>query len=328
MAAVAGVLAMSGIQAGAVPFDPLFRVTEISGECLVQPPDADQFAPAVEGKAYNYGTKLKTGRKSSAVINFSEGNTARVLAGASMTVTKDVKDAKLKVIKLDLGKLEVSLDEAFGKEKIDALNIETPTAICAAIGCKYTVEAKLEAGEEGVMLNSVLMVCKEGKIKVFGPHYDITELDTDDWVLVSGSRDKSFLRVKCVKGTFEMLLTDSEGKPKTISLKTGAVVKIWWAKSETGNAMIVTILIGAPDGTTEETIVYSEEIGAGGEAGKGEQGREGKGEEQAGEEKVTRRERQPDDSDKWPEISITNRPRFTPPTTTTTIPSPTPVGKR
>src|ERR1039458_6030872 len=87
----------------AAPFEMLFKIDKITGDCAVQTPGSADFVNAANGNAYAYGTKIRTGRKSSAVIIFSDGNLCRVLANAMLTVTKDVKNEKLKSIALDAG---------------------------------------------------------------------------------------------------------------------------------------------------------------------------------------------------------------------------------
>jgi len=80
----------------AAAFEQAFKLTKINGECNVMTPDSKVFAPAAEGKAYPYGSKISTGRKSSVIVEFSTGNSCRVLASSVLIVTEDAKDAKAK----------------------------------------------------------------------------------------------------------------------------------------------------------------------------------------------------------------------------------------
>ena len=93
--ALVTVLAMAAV-APAAPFEPLFQVKEISGTCQVKVPDSQDFKDAEDGKAYPYGTSVRTERKSSAVIVFSEGNQCRLMSGVTVTISQDAADAKLK----------------------------------------------------------------------------------------------------------------------------------------------------------------------------------------------------------------------------------------
>jgi len=260
----------------AAPFEEVFKLSKIVGECTVQAPGAAQFVNAVDDQAYPWGTKIKTGRKSSVLVTFSEGNTCRVLANAVLTITKDVKDEKLKNIVLDAGKVEVKLEPEFHKTNNDSLNVVTPTAICGAIGCIFSVDVRNEKVEKIEFIVSVIM-CDDGQILVNGHDFKIP-MDKEDGMVVATPTDRSFIRIKNIKGNFSAEIRDSEGQPKTVELKIGAVIKIWRAKSSTGNMWIVTILIEQPDGTLGEAgaISYNEEI-APGEEGAAEEGAGAKG---------------------------------------------------
>ena len=76
LAASAALLVLVG-PADAARFDPLFRVVGIRGECMVQPAGQADFVPAIEDRAYHYGTKIKTGPDSAAIVRFSNGNDCR-----------------------------------------------------------------------------------------------------------------------------------------------------------------------------------------------------------------------------------------------------------
>ena len=122
-------------------FEPLFRVIKVTGECSLKRPKEREFSPAPESKAYPYGTKVRTGMQSSLVVIFSEGNICRVLANTHLTMSEGAGNKKLKVVRLNEGEVEVELKEDFHSDG-NALNVETSTAICGAIGCKFNVASK------------------------------------------------------------------------------------------------------------------------------------------------------------------------------------------
>lgn len=297
----------TAVQAG--PFEPMFTVLKIEGDCTVSPPDAAEFTTAMEGSTYPYGTKVRTGRSSSAVIRFSEGNECRLLANAMIVVTEDVKDKKLKTIKLSAGKVEVNLEKAF--QEHSGLNIETPAAICGAIECIYSVEAGTDDEADAYVGH---FATEEGKIRVFGPNYEIPELDAGDNVSISTTRDGMSTRIRCRAGTFQLRVKNADGEPRLIDMKQDMVVKIFRERTADGT-VVVTIMIVLPDGTNSETWSYSDTLG------------EGEGpvelpqvEEVEGEPSDTTGQ----DDDGW----VTTTTTTTSTTTTTTIPSFTPVGTR
>lgn len=294
MVVLACVVCLIGNIIFAAPFEPLFKVKKITGKCKICLPDAAKFLAAEDGKAYPYGSKIKTGRKSSLVIEFSEGNECRVLANATLAVTEDTKDKKLKTVELDAGKIEVTLEEGFRKN--NGLNVETATAICGAIGCKYNVHAQRKRD-----LDIVVIVCTEGSINAHGLGFKIPLMKGGNAVSISRSRDKVFTRVKNIKGTFIITITGSDGKPKDVEVIAGSVIKIWQRVSDAGDAIVITILITDPEGKLLESITYTQEL-----------------------DEKPKPEPKPE-PEPGPTTTTTT---FPPATTTTTVPSPTPVGKR
>lgn len=320
-----------GVAVEAVPFDPLFRVVQIEGTCSIQQPGAAELAAAVEGKAYPYGSRLRTGRNSSAIIRFSQGNDCRVLARADLQITKDTSDPKLKIIKLDTGKIEITLDDDF-EQSGDGLNVETASAICGAIGCEFSVDARTVHD-----LKVVVVLIKDGTIRVFGPHFKIPIIGKDQGVTVSSPRDMSFTRIKNVKGTYDIEIIGSDGEPKTVETQAGTVIKIWRRKSDDGKLLIVSILIAGRGGELEQIhthteVITGDTVGIPHEKKDQEQGSEGG--EYPDWQKITTTTTTTSTTSTTtiPEIDE-DRPTTTTTTTTTTststtVPSPTPVGKR
>lgn len=240
--------------ASAAPFEKLFLITKIEGTCSVKPAGATEFTPAAEGKAYAYGTAIKTERKSSAVIKFSEGNECRILAKATLELSEDTTDQKLKIIKLDEGKLEISLEENIHEVTGDGLNVETATAICGAIGCDYDIEARKEQD-----INVAVFVVKKGAVWLKGMNFNIARLETGAGVSVSGDDGNTFTRVRTLKGAFEIQYKDSEGNPKVVTTEQNSIIKIWRRKSEVADVVIITILFIGPDGTSQPADVFTEQ---------------------------------------------------------------------
>ncbi|MDD4871250.1 MAG: FecR domain-containing protein [Kiritimatiellae bacterium] len=268
---------MSGSIVSAAPFELAFKLTKILGECAVMAPDAKEFAAAVEGQAYPYGSKIKTGRKSSAIIEFSSGNLCRVLASTVLTVTENAKDKKAKTIKLDEGRIGVELEEKFHEN--NSLNVETAAAICGAIGCKFTANSTIEND-----LKVVVFAWEEGKGKITGADFEIPLLEKDDAVSISKAAEKDFIRIKNIKGAFNINLKNSQNEQVSPELKLGYSVKIYREISPNGANILVYTLILTPEGKTDVTYAYSRPLGAPGTtppgAGKGKgigKGKEDKG---------------------------------------------------
>jgi hypothetical protein len=316
LAVAIAVFSMSESQVVAGRFDPLFRVQHIQGQCTITAPGKAAEAAATD-RAYPYGSHIKTGRSSSMILILSDGNEVQVLSNADLAMTEDVKDPKIKIIKLNEGKVEVNLEPEFNKE--NGLNVETPVAVCGAVACKFSVDSRTEED-----LKVILFGCTEGKINLKGDHFAIEEMGPDNLYSLSSSLDREFLRLKVVKGGAIITVKDDAGAPQNIELKVGCLVKIWERRADVGNTRSVTIIITGPDGTKmthafnynqadtrspDDLRLIAEQI---------------KKDKDSVQDVLNERKNEEDDMQ--PVVTTTTTTTTT--VTTTTFPSPTPVGRR
>ncbi|OGV62157.1 MAG: hypothetical protein A2498_14070 [Lentisphaerae bacterium RIFOXYC12_FULL_60_16] len=244
------------VTALAAPFEPLFQIVSIEGECLVQPVGESNFSPAEPNKAYAYGSVVKTGRRSTAVIRFSEGNECRVLANAHLAILEDTTNQKLKTIKLTEGEVEVTLDEKF--HETNDLNVQTATAICGAIGCKFNVRAGVRED-----MHAVVIICRDGKIKINGVDFNIPIMENDDGVSVVGNLDLSYIKIRNIMGDFNIHVFDANKNEKIIEAKKDCEIKIWRKMAQDGKTIIITIVILGPDGSATENFTFTQALGEG-----------------------------------------------------------------
>lgn len=236
----------------ATKFDPLFRVTSVSGECTIMPKGDKTFVPVENGRAYHYGSQIKTGRKSSLIMLLADGNECQVLADADLVMAEDVNDSKLKIIKLKAGRVDIDLDPEFENSGY-GLQVETAAAICGAIGTKGSVDVRSDK-EMSVTTCGV----KEGKFFAKGPEFMIPELDVEDLISIATSVDREFTRIKNLKGSYMINCKNSAGEPQTMEIKINAVVKIWQRRADVGNNLTVTIIFTSADGKVEQAFTYTQ----------------------------------------------------------------------
>lgn len=258
------IVMVSALGAHAEGFNPLFKVRRVKGSCKVKAPGGI-FAPATVGKAYEYGTRIVTGRKSACIIEFSETkNICTVMANANLEITQDVSNAKLKIIKLEAGKVAFDLEKDFqkntGPEEGEQgegyqLHVETATAICAAIACRFDVEV---VHMHGLVVS--IFKCHEGHIEVRGSEFRIPEIMADDWVTVSSTPDLTYTRLENARGAFGIFTLDASGGEKVNDSKVGSVLKIWRKVAMSGKNLIVTLLFVDADGKSGDAVVCNREI--------------------------------------------------------------------
>ncbi|MFC1452290.1 FecR domain-containing protein [Verrucomicrobiota bacterium] len=234
----------------AAPFEPLFRVMEAEGDCTIQTPAAGAFVPAIAGKAYPYGSRVRTGDGSSLLVGFSDGNTCRMLANTHIDLVEDESNRSSKSLNMAVGNIELKLEENYQNN-----NAVTVVTLCANISCLSGGWYTLDGKDEGE-LRVVVIACLAGELGVQGPQYEIPVLGEGDWVSISASRDKGFIRVRGLKGEFTLTVRDEEGNPVMIDMEPESVVKILQKRSATDQVLIVTLLHIA-GGEVMRAITYS-----------------------------------------------------------------------
>ncbi|MDI6774002.1 MAG: FecR family protein [Verrucomicrobiota bacterium] len=281
----------------AAPFNPEFKIERIVGECRVKTSGAGDFVAAEADKSYPYGTEIKTGAKSSVVIVLSEGNECQVLANAQLTVTEDATDKKLKRIKLVEGRVDASLEKDFRNS--NGFEIETPAAVCGVIGSKVSAAVRSQSDK-----NIGAFGCNEGRMNVRGnPYFSAPDMDAGDQITVACALDRSYIYLRNSAGEYEVELKGADGAPRRVKTKPNVVIKIHIRKAVEEEKEIVTTVIEGleeqPEGTSWVYVTLP------GEGGKPVE------------------KPMPPPAEEGEEL----RPSVMP-TTTTTAPSPTPVGER
>lgn len=228
---------------GAAPFDAQFKLLKVENECQVKMAGDSAFKPAQIGATYPYGTTLKTGRKSSAVISFSDGNECRILARTVLTVNEDTKDRKLKTLKLAQGKAEVSLQPDFHKN--NALQVETPTAICGAVECHFTVQVLTELGQIKSFFESI-----KGIIRLDHELFNVPVIGTGAMLMVSATPDMSEITIRIMAGELTVNVKNGD-VTREFKLPKESLIKIRRVPIDKDTEAVVVTII-TPDGKSEK----------------------------------------------------------------------------
>lgn len=156
--AVAGTLALlPGQVFGAEARFDTFALREVRGPaCEVMPAGAAAWGEAREGEIQKAGAKGRTGARSSFVAAFDEQNRFRLLPGTEVAVrasTRDPKFTKVVSLNMDRGGVEVDLKSL---PKGYQLKVQTPTAVCGAVGTEFTVRSDRRESNR--------VECRQGKV--------------------------------------------------------------------------------------------------------------------------------------------------------------------
>ena len=115
-----------------------FKIVAINGRKDVKVLNSENtLAPKPSvNQELNFGTTIKTGRRTTVDLSFSEGNTFRILARTKIKITENARDPRLKVLHVSAGSVEMKLDKYPEGHK---LQVETPTAVCGVVGTRFIV---------------------------------------------------------------------------------------------------------------------------------------------------------------------------------------------
>ena len=166
--AVLGVLALAtSLQAQS--FDVLFRVAGVKGVCQVKKPGANAFEPVLNGKAYPFGTFIRTGKDGEAFILLSPDDSLRMSSSCELSVSEPegAPAGSNRVVRLAEGKLDVSVRDGLADK---ALLVETTVAACDSFVGRSTVELRKTRKPAKDKLDLLLLAHTDnGAIHVFGP---------------------------------------------------------------------------------------------------------------------------------------------------------------
>lgn len=246
--------AASGPDGGAITG---FSAKSTSGEsCDVQVPGA-AFEPVKVDARYPFGATLKTGRNSSAVLEFSAGNRFRVLARTTVVVTEDVSNPNVKRIKLNEGGVALELDNL---PKGVQMNVETPTAVCGAVGTHFEVSyVETETSKRGLgglfggkeTNEENRFVCSKGEVFAESSTFEVKSLreGTGLNAVVLAGRENSATRMSVSGGAVEVAM----GGGNRMTAEAGTALRA--AQEKGDQAAFVAVVVDKGSAKVGETTV-------------------------------------------------------------------------
>jgi hypothetical protein len=145
-----------------------FTALEVKGKCKIEEAGTTEYVDIKIGVEYAFGSTIKTMRKSFVELQFSANNKFRLLARTTLKINQDTRNPKLKIVKLESGQVELELDD-FPRDH--SLKVETPTAVCGAVGTRFVVafednqgDAVAAAAKKGGRENR--FNCSQGEVHV------------------------------------------------------------------------------------------------------------------------------------------------------------------
>jgi hypothetical protein len=234
---------------------PLFQLTRVQGACHVRRPGDTAFAPAVDRKAYPFGTAIQTGPAGSAVIAFAgaaaERDPSVTLGEATQAIVERAPDAPTnRIITLLAGEVQVLADR---DTPASALAVATPDyAVSGFSG--HAVVTILPAAAD--LLSTRVSVVKGG-VRIDGNQFAMAGVPAGCAFRIETAADRSFTRIAVEAGDAVITLDNGTPQPLLFNAVPNATVKIWREYAPVGGRLIVAVFAVGPDGKHPECFAYS-----------------------------------------------------------------------
>lgn len=243
-------------------FEPLFKISKVTGDVRIVKPGSDVPELALESHAYPYGSKVIVGKQSPKGKNpvkpevhlvLSRDHQFKLYEGGELTISHGAEgDEAKKVLDLAAGRLgtfiTISTVKTGGAEDagvdaaINAVTVKTPLAECH----KLTERNEITVADEGAFSKCVFAT-GGGLMEVAGPQYKISGMRRNSAVEIFG--DKDFTRITNLVGEFIGEVDRGLDNKESVPFKTRCVVKIWRLYAEIGGRMAVSVMIAHPNGS-------------------------------------------------------------------------------
>ena len=229
-------------------FDPLFRVTGVKGICQVRKPEAAAFAPVVLGKAYPFGTVVRTEKNGEAVINLSTGDAFRMQASTEVIVRVSPGSDSNRLVQLESGKIQSDVHENLPE---DAVVVETAVGACDAFTGRSDIQ--MSRDKNGLRLE---VTTGSGSARVRGPQFAVPKLKAGCSIRITSSEDRSLTRLVNTGGDYKMNLDNGTDTPVLMDTSTKSTIKIVREHAPMGGKLAVSVFAEGPDGKGRESFAY------------------------------------------------------------------------
>lgn len=237
---------------------PLFQLMNVDGSCEVKRPDADAFEPAVNRKAYPFGTAVRTSAEGRAMVLFappsSETPSASALLKAATDAVIDRDPAAISngVLRLQTGRVEVFAE---ADTPAHALTIETPYyRVSGFTGRAEITSAPASATPE---LHATRIAVAKGRVTVTGDQFAFTDLRAGSAFAIDTTADRGLTRITGETGETVITLENGTDEPLAFAARPRSIIKIWREFAPIGSRQIVAVFAVGPDGKRPECYAFA-----------------------------------------------------------------------
>ncbi|MFZ4397298.1 MAG: hypothetical protein ACOYOU_16910 [Kiritimatiellia bacterium] len=237
-------------------FDILFRLSGVKGSCQVKKPDAAAFEPAINGKAYPFGTTVRTGPDGETFLLLSPDDSLHMLPQGELSVFEPEGTMlnSNRVIRLTEGRLEISMRDNLVEK---SLVIDTPVASCDSFVGRSRLElSKFKKPTKG-MLDLLMQVRTEnGSVRIYGPQFSVPKMKSGSAARIESSVDRSMTRIVNESNDYQVNIENGTDAPVVMETSTRSTVRICREHAAVGGKLVVSVLETAPDGKGKGNFAF------------------------------------------------------------------------
>ena len=243
-------------------FNNLFRIMSPRGDCQIRRPGQEAFEPVIKGKAYQFGSVLRSGKDSEMVIALSEKDAVAMTADTVVFADIDHEDGNRRVVSLRQGEVRARLDVLNTNASVI---IDSPVGRCVSMVGNAKIKVFSTPGENTLEVTSGASC----QVRLIGPQFVIPELKVGNSISISTLTDNSQTRIRDVAGDYRIFVNKglefnpmpSESEEADVLLPVAmsaqSTVKIWREKAPLGGRLIVSVLATGPDGKGRESYAFA-----------------------------------------------------------------------
>lgn len=253
-----------GTSLTAAPFEILFRIMKLDGACEIKRPQDSDFETALKGKAYPYGSVIRTGSKGVALLVLSPQEAVTIHENSALELldSPGAKD-EAKIVRMLYGHVSTHVDNA---DEPYRLVLESPVARCVAL----SGAAEFKLSETASDMTFKTRAEGRSSLKIIGSQFIIPALHNGYGTSITSAKDNSMSRIENLLGDYRIFINtgEKEDAPElvdgafntdliTIDSSSRTAVKIWRTHAKVGNRMIASVLVTDANGQGKENFAFA-----------------------------------------------------------------------
>jgi len=254
----------------AVSFEPLFKVTHVSGNVTLYKPGETSPIVVREAHAYPYGSRLvvpeydELAKKHhlpvpSVSVKISGDHNFKISENSCVTILSDPSNTGKKIFDIAYGTIKTFItistvktggtEDSKVEEGINALTFVTPVATLTRMTERNSIS--ITKAPDGMY--TAVFQTESGLMEIAGPQYKLWKMRKNTAVEIFGNK-KDYTRITNLAGDFvgdiEKGVDPTSGEKvfESINFKIRHIVKIWRTYAKIGGKMAVSVMSIPPQG--------------------------------------------------------------------------------